>query len=233
MPKRLGLILGAAALLAVAGSMLAQEIVVISGNTVVIRDAQGTRKYTMLPESNLMVDGKEVTVRELKPGMRVTTAPPGPGETVVVTQVREGKVLEVSGTNLIVREGDTAVKRYIVDPDFKFIVDGKEAPVTSLQPGMVLTTMIVTKASPTTESAVAAADAAAAKADAAARRAANAKADADAAAKKAADARARADAAAARQLPKTASSMPLIGLLGLASLAAGLTVRAARRSRTV
>jgi hypothetical protein len=231
MSKRLGLMLGAAALLATAGSMLAQEIVVISGNTVIIRDAQGAHKYTMLPESKLMVDGKELTVRELKPGMRVTSVPSGAGETVIVTPVHEGKVLEVSGNNLLVRDQE-GVKRYIVDPDFKFVVDGKEAPVTSLRPGMVLTSMIVTKASPTLEVAVAAADAAAAKADAAARKAADAKADADAAAKRAAEARARADKVAARQLPKTASSIPLIGLLGLASLAAGLTVRAARRART-
>lgn len=224
MRKRVGLILGSVALLAVAGSLVAQEIVVIGGNTVIIRDAQGTRKYTMLPESKLMVDGKELTVRELKPGMRVTTVPSGTSELVVVSQVREGRVLEVSGNNLIVREGET-VRRYIVDPDFKFVVDGKEAPVTSLQPGMILTTMIVTKASPTVEAAWAAADAAAKKA-------ADAKAASDAAAKRAADAKAAADRAAAQTLPKTASSLPLIGLLGLASLAAGLMLRTSRRSRT-
>jgi hypothetical protein len=211
------------ALLAVAGSLLAQEVVVVSGNTVIIRDAQGTRKYTMLGESKLMVDGKELTVRELKPGMRVTSAPSGTPEVVVVSQVREGRVLEVSGNNLIIREGET-VRRYIVDPDFKFVVDGKEAPVTSLRPGMVLTAMIVTKASPTVEVAVAEAKAARAEADAAA-------AKADAAAKKAAAADAKA-AAVSRTLPKTASSLPLIGLLGLASLAAGLMLRATRRSRT-
>jgi hypothetical protein len=191
--------------MAVAGSMLAQEIVVITGNTVIIRDAQGAHKYTMLPESKLMVDGKDLTVRELKPGMRVTSAPTGPGEPVIVTQVREGKVLEVSGNNLLVRDHE-GVKRYIVDPDFKVVVDGKESSVTSLRPGMVLTAMIVTKGSPTVETAMAG-DAKAARADAHA-------------------------ATASRRLPKTASSLPLIGLLGFAALAAGLALRASRRSRT-
>jgi hypothetical protein len=219
MAKRLGWMLSAVAVVALAGSLAAQEIVVISGNTVVIRDAQGAHRYTMLPESKLMVDGKDLTVRELKPGMHVAAAPTGPGETVVVTQVREGKILEVSGTNLIVRDQD-GVKRYIVDPDFKVVVDGKESSVTSLRPGMVLTAMIVTKGSPTVDSAMAASDAKAARSTSETRRTTTEQADAGTGAHR-----------SARRLPKTASSLPLLGLLGLASLASGLTLRAARLSR--
>ncbi len=206
MPKRLGWMLSAVAVVALAGSLAAQEIVVISGNTVVIRDAQGAHRYTMLPESKLMVDGKDLTVRELKPGMHVAAAPTGPGETVVVTQVREGKILEVSGTNLIVRDQD-GVKRYIVDPDFKVVVDGKESSVTSLRPGMVLTAMIVTRSSPTMDTTMAATRS-------------TAETETGTGAHR-----------SARRLPKTASSLPLLGLLGLASLASGLTLRAARLSR--
>jgi len=212
--------LGAVTLMAFAGSMPAQEIVVISGNTVIIRDAQGAHKYTMLPESKLMVDGKDLTVRELKPGMRVTSAPTGPGEPVVVTQVREGKVLEVSGNNLLVRDQE-GVKRYIVDPDFKVVVDGKESSVTSLRPGMVLSAMIVTKGNPTAETAMAD-DAKAARSTSETRRTTTThQADAGTAAHR-----------STHRLPKTASSLPLVGLLGLASLASGLTLRAARLSRT-
>jgi hypothetical protein len=74
----------------------------------------------------------------------------------------------------------------------------------------------------------AAADAAAAKkaaADAAAKNAAD-KAAADAAAK------AAADAAAAKKLPKTATELPLVGLAGILTLAAGVGLTVIRKSRS-
>jgi LPXTG-motif cell wall-anchored protein len=80
----------------------------------------------------------------------------------------------------------------------------------------------------------AAADKAAAKAAAADKAAAD-KAAADAAARAAAD-KAAADAAAAhaakKKLPKTASEVPLAGMVGLLSLAAGVGLTAIRKSRS-
>ena len=267
MSKNRFVVLAAAALLlSLAGSAIAQDVVMSSGDKVVIKDASGaTRKYTV-GSGTVMVDGKAVPISQLKPGMKVSETPGGPSEVVTVTSVREAKVLEVSGNNLVVRNQDNQIKRFIVDGDFKFLVNGEHVTVSSLQPGMNLTATFITTVSAAGMAAEKSADAAAAKAaaDAAAAKAAAdaaaAKAAADAAAaKKAADAKAAADAAAARAaadaaaraaadaaaaqaaeeaamastLPKTASPLPLIGLLGFASLAAGLGLRLTRRSRTV
>ena len=80
----------------------------------------------MSPGGTVMVDGKAVPISQLKPGMHITEAPGGASELVTVTNVRQAKVLEVSGNNVVVRNQDNEIKRFIVDGDFKFKVDGVE-----------------------------------------------------------------------------------------------------------
>ena len=71
------------------------EIVAVDGNKVVVKDAQGAKEITVPNDFQLTVDGKPVTVRDLKPGMKgtatittTTTVTP-----VHVTEVRNAEVL--------------------------------------------------------------------------------------------------------------------------------------------
>ena len=146
--------------------------------------------------------------------------------------------------------------------DITIVKDGKVVDASAINVGDRITGMVVQKAAPSKMAAApapdtsaadaaarkaaadkAAADAAAAK-KAAADKAAADKAAADAAKKAAADKaaadkaaadKAAADAAAAKaakKLPKTASQVPMAGLLGVLSLAAGAGLTAIRKSRS-
>jgi LPXTG-motif cell wall-anchored protein len=175
---------------------------------------------------------------------------------VQTTQLKDAKVIKNAGAILYVKEAD-GIHSYNVPAGFRFDIAGAKLRLEDLQQGQVLNATIVhtargttteqelANASATDAAAKAAADKAAADkaADAAARKAAADKAAADAAAKAAADkaaadaaAKAAADkaaadaaaaAASAKKLPKTASSVPLAGALGVlcVGLGAALTLR--------
>ena len=92
--------------LAFAGGPLAQttskvdvrnfEVIAVDGNTLVVRDERGTNELTVPADFRFTVDGKKMSVSELKPGMKgtatvttTTTVKP-----VFVTEVKEGVVLK-------------------------------------------------------------------------------------------------------------------------------------------
>jgi hypothetical protein len=209
------------------------EIVSVDGNKVVVKGQKGAQEITVPDDFRLSVDGKPVTVRELKPGMKgtatittTTTVTP-----VHVTEVRNGKVMQKVGNSIIVRgpkgmqmfsEGD-ATKRGI-----KIMRDGQPIAFTDLNVGDTLTATIITEAPPKvmTQRQVDAAMSSASGAAAAGTPAVSAPTTGAGAAAATAGAAA---AAPARRLPKTASPLPLIGLFGAGSSIAGLILTVRRR----
>jgi hypothetical protein len=90
-----------------AGALLAQtttsdvrnfEVLAVEGNRLVVRDQRGTHEYTVPDDFRFTVDGKPMSVKELKPGMKgtatvtkTTTITP-----VTVTEFRDATVLEAT-----------------------------------------------------------------------------------------------------------------------------------------
>ena len=216
------------------------EIVSVDGNKVVVKGEQGFREITVADDFRLTVDGRPVGVRELKPGMKgtatvttTTTSTP-----VSVTEVRDGVVMSKSGNSIIVRtasgikmfsEGDVA-KRGV-----RIMRDGQPLAFTDLNTGDHLTATIVTTQPPKVmtqrqvEASLASATTEAAKTVASA---AGAAASAVGAAASGAATQVASAAAPERQLPKTASSLPLIALVGAGSTLLGLTLTMLRRRRS-
>ena len=188
------------------------------------------RTFSNIPESRkATVDGQEIGVRDLKPGTRLTatitkTTTP---VTVRTTTVGTGKVWYVGGPNVILTLPNGENKQYKVKPDYKFNVNGQPATVFDLRPGMTVSAEKIVE-EPTVEIASNSKvightpTAAAAPAPTAGR-------PAPAAAAPAAPAE-TAPAAAAPRLPKTASPVPLIGLIGLLFVGASLGLRAFAKS---
>src|SRR4051812_40447104 len=84
------------------------EVIAVDGNKLVVRDQKGTQEYTVPDNFPFMVDGKRMSVSDLKAGMKgtatvTTTVTLTP---VVVTEVREGQVLRASDTSVTVRGVD-------------------------------------------------------------------------------------------------------------------------------
>jgi hypothetical protein len=59
-------------------------------------------------------------------------------------EVKNGKVVYVSGNDLVVKMADGSVKHVVVPNDFKFHVDGKDLSVHDLKVGTALTQTITT-----------------------------------------------------------------------------------------
>ena len=76
------------------------------------------------------------------------------GEAKVTTSVEHGKVVYVSGNELLVKADDGQVKHFVVPDSARVTVDGKQLSVHQLQPGMSLTRTISTVTVPKTVSTV-------------------------------------------------------------------------------
>jgi len=208
------------------------QVISVEGNKVVAKLPEGAREITVPEDFRFTVDGREVSVHELQPGMKgtakittITTVTP-----VTVTEVRNGEVMQASGSSIIVKsangikmfnEGDIAKRNVTI------LKDGKPASIADFHTGDRLTATIVTEKPPkvmTQRQVQATLTGATPTATTGAAPAART------AAAPAAPAPTTGTAAApARKLPKTASQVPLLGLLGALSLAIALGLSLGRR----
>lgn len=211
------------------------EVISVDGNQLVVKLPEGTRQLTVPDDFMFDVDGKQMSVRELKPGMKgtaqittKTTVTP-----VTVTEVKNGTVMQASGSSLIVRT-DEGIKMFspgdVEKRNVKLTRDGRPLEFSSLHAGDTLTATIVTTHPPkvVTEKQVQATlgREGAAPAGTAAPAAKSAATSGTA---PAAGTAAAAPAVSPKKLPKTASQQPLIGLMALISLTAAVVLTARRR----
>jgi LPXTG-motif cell wall-anchored protein len=191
------------------------EVVAVYGNHLVVRTAPNEfREFDVPDDVKFDMDGKMLSVHELKKGMKLTAvittrSQPMP---VVAYEKIEGTVMRVMHNKVWLREKD-GIKTYTPPADFMINVEGRKVPVTQLQPGMKVSATIVSTGPPeiVSESEMKVYAQEAPK-----------PAPRPAAAPKPAPAPAPRPA----QLPSTGSSVPAIGLLalGLLAIGAGLTL---------
>lgn len=221
------------------------EVVYVSGNELVVKTESGELKSFTVPDSaRANVDGKELSVHDLKPGMKlqrtiVTTTTPA-----MVTSVRiiQGKVFQVNPPlYVILTLPDNTNKGYKIPEDQKFMIEGQQLTAFELKKGMNVTATVLTQvpethvtqqrkvtgtggapATPPLQGALLIEDPSTTKKMAAA--------TAPAASTSAPAAQASASEPAPKKLPKTGSVVPLVGLLGLFSLLLSFGVRMLRRS---
>ncbi len=223
------------------------QVISVSGNTLVVSLPEGTREITVPADFRFNVDGKMLSVQELKPGMagtatittRTTVTP------VTVTEVKNGIVMQNTGSSIIVRNTDDNTIRMFSEADvtkrnISITRDGQRVNITDLRPNNRVSATIVTSMPPRVmteqevqatlaKSAAGAGTSTAAGTSSAARPAAAAAAAGAAAS--GSESGAGASGAEPRTLPRTASPLPILGLTGLASLLAGLGLTIGRRAR--
>jgi hypothetical protein len=206
------------------------EVVLVDGNDLVVKMEDGSlRHIPNVPESaRATVDGKEMGIHDLKPGMKLehtvtTTTTP---RTITTVQSVTGKVWHVSPPNSVILTLDDGTNQSFTIPNGqKFNIDGKTVDAFGLKKGMKISATKVVEVPETVIShekkltgtmpppppppdlpilvvfvphAVPTA------------------------------APAQAELAAA-QLPKTGTTLPLIGLLGLAFTGVSLGMRSLRK----
>jgi hypothetical protein len=210
------------------------EVIAVDGNSLVVRLPEGTKELTVPADFKFMVDGQPMTVSQLKPGMkgtamvttRTTTTP------VTVTEIKNGTVKQVTGSTIIVltEQGFKSFTQGQIDKrGVKIYRDGQPAELADFHEGDRLTATIVTSKPPrvVTEKEVQASLARAAPAAAPAP--SSPAASAAPSSTPAPTSTVAGGPATTRRLPKTASPMPLLGIVGGISLVLALALSTARR----
>ena len=120
------------------------EVVYVTGNDLIVKMEDGEiRDIPNIPESaKVDVDGKELGIHDLKPGMKLqrtimTTTTP---RVVTTVQSVTGKVWHVTPPNsVILTLEDGTNQRFSIPSGQKFTVDGQETDAFSLKKGMMVT----------------------------------------------------------------------------------------------
>lgn len=125
------------------------EVVYVSGNDLVIRMEDGQVRHVTVPDgATAMVDGKQITIADVKPGMKLqrtvtTTSTP---QTVTTVRSVTGKVWHVAPPKTVILTlADGTNKQYKVPKDQKFMIDGQEMTVFDLKKGMTVTATVITQ----------------------------------------------------------------------------------------
>src|SRR5215471_16259951 len=130
------------------------EIIAVDGNKVVAKTDRGTREVTVASDFKIHMDGKDIGVADLKPGMKGTAmvATTTTSTPVTVTEIRNGQVVAVAGNSILVNENGTT-KRYTVgdvrDRNATIYRDGQRVDLHQLRVGDMLTATIITRKPPT------------------------------------------------------------------------------------
>jgi LPXTG-motif cell wall-anchored protein len=134
------------------------EVLWAQGNTVVVRGPAGVRKFEVADDFRFNLDGKDVSVHELKPGMKFTavlTTTTTPVQEYV-TEVKEGEVIHTLGSTILVRTASGENKKFTADDlkniDITITKDGKAITASELKKGDRISATIITPLPPTTVS---------------------------------------------------------------------------------
>jgi hypothetical protein len=200
-------------------------VVGVGDNFIVLKMPDGSFKGFDVPAGFLLNEaGTKIPLNTLKRGQPVTDTititTTGPIN-VYVEDVKDGTVVRVVDRYLTVQMADGTYRRYLVPKGYRFDVDGKSLSLSQLQPGMKISTTLVsenevatlTKAEYEAETSKPAPPAEAVKPAPPVESVAPAPPPVH-----------------HKKLPKTAGQLPLIGLLGLLSLGLGVGLSALRRS---
>jgi RNase P/RNase MRP subunit p29 len=208
------------------------EVVYVSGNDLVVKMEDGTiRHFANVPESfRATVDGNQIGIHDLKPGMKLqrTITTTSVSKTITTVQSVTGTVWAINPPlSVILTLADGSNQQFKIPKNQKFNVDGQMVDAWGLKKGMKISAtriveapeVVVSERRKVTGSSPAPAVAAAPPPP-----------------PPPADvpilvAVLEAPAPAPTELPKTASPLPLIGLLGLFSLASSVGLREVRKSR--
>ena len=207
------------------------EVVLVDGNDLLLKMDDGSMRHIPnVPETDRIdVDGRQLGIHDLRPGMRlqhtltVTTTP----QVVTTVQSVTGKVWHVSPPNsVILRLEDDTHQSFKIPKDQKFNIQGTMTDAWGLKKGMIVTATKIVEVPETVvahEKKITGTMPPAPPAPPADVPILVVLSEPTPAATTTS-----ADASAPEKLPKTASELPLVGLVGLLCIFASFVVRLVR-----
>jgi len=127
------------------------KVIYVSGNDLIVRTEDDLLRHVVVPSDfKFDVDGKQITIHELKPGTELTQVITSTTEEKIITNVRaiDAKVIEAKPPYVTLSEGDK-IRHIKVPEGTTFTIDGKELKLSELREGMKLKGTVVAS-TPTT-----------------------------------------------------------------------------------
>jgi LPXTG-motif cell wall-anchored protein len=124
------------------------EVLVVEGNDIMVKmDTGEVRHFKAPPGGTATVDGKTVTVSDLKPGMKLqrTITTTEVHRTVKSMRTVTGKVRQVNAPYVTFSTDDGDHRRVKIPDGTKFTIDGQSKTVFELRPGMNFTATVMTE----------------------------------------------------------------------------------------
>jgi hypothetical protein len=131
------------------------EVLAVDGNRLIIRDQRGTQALTVPDDFRFKVDGRQMSVKELKPGMKgqATVSTKTTITPVTVTEIREASVVSTSGMSVTIRGADGVRRRFTQSEldkrGIELIKDGRIARASQLVPGDLVSATFISNEPPT------------------------------------------------------------------------------------
>ena len=131
------------------------EVIAVDGNHLILRDERGTNDYMVPSDFVFTVDGKKMTVADLRAGMKgkatvttTTTVTP-----VVVTELRSGMVLSTWVNSVTVLDRTDGVRKKFTQDQLnarglQIFKDGRVIPISQLNKGDGITATVVSQRPP-------------------------------------------------------------------------------------
>jgi len=113
----------------------------VEGNTLLVRMVDGNMREFNVPETRkFVIDGRELTVHDLKPGTKLTATVTTTTTPVTerTTTIGTGKVWYVAAPTVILTLPNGENRQYKVNDNYKFNIEGREATVFELKKGMTV-----------------------------------------------------------------------------------------------
>lgn len=124
------------------------EVVYVSGNYLIVKDLEtGELRIFIVPvQAKATIDGQEVSIHDLKPGMKLQRTITTSTTPKVVTTVKtiEGTIVHVNPPLSVILSQPGGNKKYEIPQDQKFMVNGEELDAFHLKKGMKIKATVIT-----------------------------------------------------------------------------------------
>ena len=125
------------------------EVVYVVGNDLVVKMENGEIRHLTVPDNaRATVNGREYSIKDLQPGMKLerTITTTTQEKTVKTVKTGTGTVVQVMPPNsVIVQFEDNTVQQFKIPKNQKFMIDGKELTAFQLKKGMKITATRITE----------------------------------------------------------------------------------------
>ena len=126
------------------------QVVYVSGNDVVIKGEDGRiRDYPNVPESaRVTVDGRELSVHEVQPGMTIEQTTITTETPKIITTIKSvtGTIWQITPpTSVILTLENGKNQQFKIPEGTKFTADGRQVDAFALRPGMKVSATAVTE----------------------------------------------------------------------------------------